>query len=98
MYETIRHRITRFDEVSPEERKELFERVWKLREHLESNQEDLPKPQVALLHDALTHAALYFIEIYDRERKQLRADETTATESGSGVASLDEYRKHLKAS
>jgi len=79
-YEALRHRITRFDEMPPEERKEVFQLTTGLRQLVSDNKDSYPKPGAALLHDALTHAALFFIEIFEREWEQ---------SSGRGAASMD---------
>ncbi len=78
-YEALRYRITRFDEMPPEERKEVFQLTTGLRQLVSDNKDSFPKPGAALLHDALTHAALFFIEVYEREWEQ----------SSSGAASMD---------
>jgi hypothetical protein len=93
LYEELRHQIPHFDELTPEHRQVTFDRVWKLRQHVEANQDDLPDPGTALLHDSLTHAALYFLEVYDQERQQ----GSDRTKSGALVG-LDDYRNQLKAS
>ncbi len=77
-YEALRSRITRFDEMPPEERKEVFQLTTGLRQLVSDNKDSYPKPGVALLHDALTHAALFFIEVFEREWEQ-----------SSDVASID---------
>ena len=108
-YESIRHRIPHFDEMAPEQRNEMFGRVWKLRQHVENNQDSLPKPGAPMLHDALTHAALFFIEVYDREQRLVSPEEIVAVEpwgrliseltpDSGELALLDEYRKRLKVS
>jgi len=66
-YESLRYRITRFDEMSPKEREEVFQLTTGLRQLVSDNKDALPKPGAALLHDSLTHAALFFIGIYERE-------------------------------
>ncbi len=73
-YEPIRHQLPLFLELSTHGKQELFERVWSLREQVYSARDDLPSPGAAFLHDALTNAALFFIEAFLRERQQ-RSDE-----------------------
>jgi hypothetical protein len=53
--------------------------VWSLRDEVYSARDDLPGPVAAFLHDALTNAALFFIEAFLREREQ-RSDEGAQTE------------------
>jgi hypothetical protein len=69
-YEALRYRITRFDEMPPEERKEVFQLTTGLRQLVWDNKDSFPKPGASLLHDALTHATLFFIGIYEREWEQ----------------------------
>jgi hypothetical protein len=90
-YESIRHQVQLFDEASPEERKVLFERVWELLQSVGSAF-DLRNAEVALLHDALTNAARFMIEVYAREQDQGR------TVIAGVVEDLDAYRAQLKAS
>jgi len=78
-YEALRYRITRFDEMPPEERKEVFQLTTGLRQLVWDNKDSFPKPGASLLHDALTHATLFFIGIYEREWEQ----------SSSGAASME---------
>ena len=101
-YESLRRRITHFDEMKPEDKKEIFQQVWELRRHVEYNQDGFPKPGAALLHDALTHAALFFIEVYDQERNQTQR--FTVEPWGEPIldnenlVSLEDYRDRIKAS
>ncbi len=69
-YEALRYRITRFDEMPPEERKEVFQLTTGLSQLVWDNKDSFPKPGASLLHDALTHATLFFIGIYEREWEQ----------------------------
>ncbi len=99
-YESIRHQIPLFDELSPSGRKDLFDRTWSLRERVYGAQDNLPKPGGAFLHDSLTHAGLFFIEVSLREREQ-SPGEAVPEEQVGGIASvtrLDEYRQQLKGS
>jgi hypothetical protein len=66
-YEEIRHRIVHFDEMLPEQKQELFDRVWALREDVFAAAEYLPKPAAAALHDALTYAVLFFLQVYAQD-------------------------------
>lgn len=107
-YESVRHRIPHFGEMPPEYRQEVFERVWRLRQQVENNRDGLPKSGAALLHDALSNAALFFIEIYDREQSQPRIDEYVAEPHGrpmpelqpdnENLFSIEDYRERLKVS
>lgn len=45
----------------------MYQLVWGLRQLISKNKEGFPKPGAALLHDALTHAVIFFIEVYQRE-------------------------------
>jgi hypothetical protein len=102
-YESIRYQIPRFNDLSPSERKELFDRTWSLRERVYEARDIHSGQEVALLHDALSHAALYFIEVIEvalREREQ-SPGEAAPEELLGGIGSvtrLDEYRQHLKVS
>jgi hypothetical protein len=85
-YESIRHQFPLFLELSTQGKQELYARVWSLREQVYSARDDLPSPGAAFLHDALTNAALFFIEAYLRER-QHRSDEEA---SGGTERQLEE--------
>jgi len=99
-YEPIRHQIRLFDELSPGGRKELFDRTWSLRERVYGAQDNHPKREVALLHDALTHAVLFFIEVFYRERGQSPGEAVPGEQLGGteGVASLDDFRQRIRVS
>jgi len=83
-YEALRYRITRFDEMPPEERKEVFQLTTGLRQLVWDNKDSFPKPGASLLHDALTHATLFFIGIYEREWER------------SGAASMDPAQEDVE--
>ncbi len=66
-YEALRYQITRFEEMPPEERKEVYQLTTGLRQLVWDNKDSFPKPGASLLHDALTHATLFLIGIYELE-------------------------------
>ncbi len=66
-YEALRYQITRFEEMPPEERNEVFQLTTGLRQLVWDNKDSFPKPGASLLHDALTHATLFLIGIYELE-------------------------------
>jgi hypothetical protein len=98
-YGALRYRITRFDELAPKEREEVYRLVWGLRQLVEDNKAALPKPGAALLQDALTHAILVFIGVYELEweRSSNEAAPPDPAELEAVKRSREEMKEKMKA-
>jgi hypothetical protein len=98
-YEALRYRITRFDEMPPEERKEVYQLTTGLRQLVLDNKDVFPKPGAALLRDALTHAVLFFIGIYELEweRSSNEAAPPEPAELEAAKRSREEMKEEMKA-
>ena len=98
-YGSLRDRILQFDELPPEERKEVYQLTTGLRQLVLDSKDALPKPGAALLLDALTHAVLFFIGIYELEweRSSNEAAPPEPAELEAAKRSREEMKEELKA-
>lgn len=94
-YEALRYRITRFEEMPPEEREEVFQLTTGLRQLISDNKDSFPKPGAALLHDSLTHAVLFFIGVYELEWE--RSSNEAASPEPAELEAVKRRREEMKA-
>jgi hypothetical protein len=81
--------------MPPEEKEEVFQLTTGLRQLVSDNKDVFPKPDAALMHDALTHAVLSFIGVYELEWE--RSSNEAASPEPAKLEAVKRRREEMKA-